>query len=553
MMFDGAHLRRAVEAATLDAVRAPGAFEAVVIGAGATGTFASLMLTEAGARVLLLDAGLPPDRLRGFTRRITTGIARRLLGRAAVERRARRRQPIQSQCYAWRGAPDAFVDDIRCPYVTPSDPSFVWLRARQLGGRWAIPEHGRQYYRLGPEDLASHENSGEAWPLAPGELDAWYGLVERRLAVAGRRDDLPWLPDSEIATVVTPTQTERALQEAIEARWPGERAVLSRYAAPLNTLEVAAATGKLLVRQGAVARKIDVDAAGRVRGVVWADARSRTEQRVEAPLVFLCASALESTRLLLLSGNAQSPEGLGSSSGVLGRYLMDHLRLKIEGTGPPLPVDDIARGRCLYLPRFDAREEATPPPARGFGVQVYRQGIPDADHSGFSAASFGEMVPDRDNRVTLHPTLRDAWGIPVLNIECRHSAQDLELAREQSRALRELAEVAGVTITRIDEAPAPPGSANHECGTARMGSDPANSVLNPHNECWEAEGLYVPDGASFPSQGSQNPTLTLLALTARACAHALASSAPAAHPTPPQPDAHGEAPRRGTDRTPAPS
>ena len=131
------------------------------------------------------------------------------------------------------------------------------------------------------------------------------------------------------------------------------------------------------------------------------------------------------------------------------------------------------------------------------------------------------MVPRPENGVTLDPERRDAWGIPVLRIDCAHGDTELVQAREQTAALRGLAEVAGVTLTHIDEAPAPPGSAIHECGTARMVSDAASSVLDSHNQCWEAQGLYLTDGACFPSQGTQHPTLTILALTARACDHAL--------------------------------
>src|SRR5262249_37896793 len=134
---------------------------------------------------------------------------------------------------------------------------------------------------------------------------------------------------------------------------------------------------------------------------------------------------------------------------------------------------------------------------------------------------FAEMLPKSENRVTLDPGRRDAWGIPVLRIDCAHSDKELTRAREQIAMLRELAELAGVTLAHIDEAPQPPGIAAHECGTARMGKSSESSVLDPHNQCWEAQGLYVTDGACFPSQGSQNPTLTILALTARACDHAV--------------------------------
>jgi choline dehydrogenase-like flavoprotein len=134
------------------------------------------------------------------------------------------------------------------------------------------------------------------------------------------------------------------------------------------------------------------------------------------------------------------------------------------------------------------------------------------------------MLPRPENRVRLDEKRRDAWGIPVLRIDCSHGPEELARVREQTIALRALAEAAGVTLTQIDDAAAPPGAANHECGTARMGSDPASSVLDPHNQCWEAQGLYVTDGACFPSQGTQNPTLTILALTARACDYAVRSA-----------------------------
>jgi choline dehydrogenase-like flavoprotein len=521
LMLPGPALAAALRATTLEVARAAGRYDAVVIGAGAAGGLAALLFTEAGLRVLVLDAGVVRSPIRLLSRRVARGLTRRFLGATALAAIDRRRHAIQTQCYAWPSAPEAFVDDVDCPYFTPPDHPFVWLRARQLGGRWFIPDHGRQYYRLGPNDLAPTDGQSPPWPLQVGELDPWYASVERRLGLAGRRDNLPWLPDSELSIVLEPTPAEAALQRLISARWPGARPLLGRFAAPFNALEAAAQTGQLSIRSGAIAREIEVERSGRVRGVAWIDQRNRTEERACAPLVFLCASALESTRLLLLSRSPGSPDGLGASSGVLGRYLMDHVRVRAEGVGPPLLFGSrTEEGRCLYLPRFEARDLSAPRPGRGFGVQI-TQDWASGRRSHFFAASFAEMLPKPENRVTLDPKRRDAWGIPVLQIDCSHGLAELFRAREQASALRELAEVAGVTLTQIDEAPAPPGSANHECGTARMGSDPASSVLDSHNECWEARGLYLTDGACFPSQGSQNPTLTILALTARACDHAL--------------------------------
>jgi choline dehydrogenase-like flavoprotein len=519
LMAPSPALAAALRATTLEVVRTAGAYDALVIGAGATGGLAALLLCEAGLRVLVLDAGSARSPVRSVLRRLTRRVVRHFLGPAAVKV-FDRRQAIQSRCYAWGLAPEAFVDDIDCPYITTPDHPFVWLRARQLGGRMVVPGHGRQYYRLGPNDFAPVDGLSPPWPLLTGELDPWYASVERRLGLAGTRDNLPWLPDSELSYVLSETPAEASLRRSIVARWPGARPVLGRFAAPFDALEAAAQTGRLLIRRGAIAREIEVDKSGRVRGAAFIDQRSRTEERAYAPLVFLCASALESTRLLLLSRSPQGRDGLGAASGVLGRYLMDHVRLRAHGQGQPLLSGPSEEGRCLYLPRFDARELSAPGPGRGFGVQLFQVSAGEGP-SHFTAITFAEMLPRSENRVTLDPKQRDAWGIPVLHIECRHGQAELERARDQSAALRELAEVASVTLTAVDEAPAAPGSANHECGTARMGTDPANSVLSPHNECWEAQGLYVTDGSCFPSQGTQNPTLSLLALTARACDHAL--------------------------------
>ena len=175
------------------------------------------------------------------------------------------------------------------------------------------------------------------------------------------------------------------------------------------------------------------------------------------------------------------------------------------------------KARCLYLPRFDARAFPVPRSERGYGVQVYQVSGRWRQVLLSSPLPFAEMLPRPENRVTLDPVRRDAWGIPVLRIDCAYDEAQLALVPDQTQALRELAELAEIEVIRLDEKPRPPGTAVHECGTARMGSDPANSVLDSNNQCWDARGLYVTDASCFPSQGTQNPTLTILALTARAC------------------------------------
>jgi choline dehydrogenase-like flavoprotein len=528
-------LSAVLQATTLEGLRGRGNHDVIVVGAGAAGGLAAMLLSEAGLRVLVLDAGLPQSWSRAPLRRLAGSLVRRLStpeglsflpsfvipgARRTIRVLGRWRQPIQIRCFAWERAPELFVDDRDCPYVTPPSRPFVWVRARMLGGRVALPGHGRQYYRLGPTDFHPTDGLSPPWPIKPGELDHWYALVENRLGLSGKRDGLPSVPDSEIANILDPTAAEDVLQKKIVQRWPTARPILSRYAPPLAALETAAATGRMQCRQGAIVREIQTDDSGNVQGVTWVDHQTGTEQQASAPIVFLCASALESTRILMLSRSKKNPNGLGGSSNSLGTHLMDHVIVSAEGYAPRQPVESFGEdGRCLYLPRFDARLPTMTPSSRGYGIQVYQYPIA-GQRSLFAAFAFAEMIPRSQNRVTLDQSRRDAWGIPVLRIDCSYDEEQLARARSQTQALREVAQLAGALLHRLDETPRPPGSAIHECGTARMGTDPANSVLDPNNECWDARGLYVTDGASFPSQGSQNPTLTILALTARACHHA---------------------------------
>ena len=531
-------LQSVLDATSLEAAKASGAHDAVVIGAGGAGGLAALLLAEAGLRVLVLDAG-KPSRAAGVSHRVpTTRLLRHLsgpaglkliprslvpLGRLALRTLGRWRYPIQSQCAAWARSPGGFVDDRECPYIMPREHPFLWLRSRQLGGRMALAGHGRQYYRLSHDDFSRQDGLSSPWPFAPGELDSWYEKVEQRLDLSGTYDGVPWQPDSRLSHVLEPFQHEAALMKAIATRWPGTKPMLGRFAPPMNALEQAALTGRLSCRQGAVVREIEVDKTGSVSGVTWIDHATRSEARVAARLVFLCSSALESTRILMLSRGPDGTAGIGSSSGVLGRGLMDHILVTAWASAPPLAPDTQAiDGRSVYLPRFDARCAAAPT-GRGFGVQAY-QFPARSGRSHFIAGVYGEMLPKEDNRVSLAPGKRDAWGIPVLRIDCRYGATELSQAREQAKAALELIEAAGASLDRLGKVPEPLGSASHECGTARMGSAPKNSVLDLFNQCWEARGLYVTDGACFPSQGSQNPTLTILALTARACDHALRSA-----------------------------
>jgi len=316
---------------------------------------------------------------------------------------------------------------------------------------------------------------------------------------------------------------EAEVFERIKSRWSRVQPILGRSAPPLSSIEAAANTSRLFCRTGAIARDVQVDNSGQAAGVSWYDRASGGIRSAQARIVFLCASSLETTRILLSSRSAASSDVLGAASDTLGRYLMDHVLLSANGVGGVLPGAPVASepGRCVYLPRFD-RRNADSSDGRGYGVQVYRSSA-GRGKSNFTAVAFAEMTPRAENRVVLDPRQRDAWGLPVLRIACRHNDAELRLAADQCTALREVSELLGVSLHRLDQMPAPPGSAIHECGTARMGLSPTDSVLDSNNECWDAKGLYVTDASAFPSQGAQNPTLTILALTARACHHVVGS------------------------------
>jgi choline dehydrogenase-like flavoprotein len=511
-------------------------FDAIVVGAGAAGGLAALMLCEGGARVLVLDAGLPPSLRRAPFQttlqfliknwadlRFLKFVPPRLVykGRQALKLAGRLRQPIQSQCYAWERLPEVFVDDIDSPYTTPEDKPFTWIRAWTIGGRLIVPGHGRQYYRLNRQELNSGAGLGPPWPIDCDELDPWYAAVEKRIGLSGEMNGLACPPDSELGTILQRLPSETTVVSAIKGRWPQADAILGRYAPPFPSIDLAGAAGRLTRRSGAVCQKVELAKTGRVSGVVWYDRQTGREMRAQSNCVFLCASTLETTRILLTSAAANGQK-FGVSSGVLGHYLMDHIVSKIESVGPASVGDPVSveEGRCVYLPRFDNRNGSSSSSEGGFGVQLYETAATPGK-SYFTAVAFSEMAPRAENKVSLSSTKIDAWGMPCLHIDCAHGEREKETMDRQLQALREVAAVLKLDPSRTLESLGPPGLAIHECGTARMGDDPRRSVLDPNNQCWDTKGLYVTDGACFPSQGGQHPTLTIMALTARACQHAL--------------------------------
>ncbi|HKZ12767.1 MAG TPA: GMC family oxidoreductase [Solirubrobacterales bacterium] len=469
--------------------------DVIVVGAGAAGGWAAKELSERGLVVTVLDAGPLDPTPDG------TGLSRR---------------PIQSHCYACTEA-DAhlFVDDLDNPYEVAPGTSFSWLRGRQVGGR--LLTWGLTSPRMEDDEFkaASVDGVGEDWPISAADLAPAYARVEEFLDV--RRAPL--------------NEPERRLAEVVEARWPTRRVEASPKACrePLRPLEAALATGRVTLRAETIAERLLVGAGGdRVTGVAMVDRRTGTRDELQARAVVLCASALESTRLLLNWAGDHHPDGLANSSGALGRYLMDHTSgVYFEGRVPHGAESTAASpSEGGILAGFRNVTESVDGFHRGYEVEF--QALPGAPRrrrlrrdtrETFWMSAFGEMLPDPENRVEIDPARTDAWGIPTLRIDARHSENERAMARDQVATLREMLDAAGFEITGAQTELAPLGMAAHEMGTARMGADPATSVLNPWNQTWDVPNLLVTDAASFTSSGYRNPTLTIMALTVRACTH----------------------------------
>lgn len=529
------NLAHAIAAASIDRT-ANHRHDAIIVGAGSAGGMASAILSEAGMKVLTLDAGARRPFASAPALSATSALVQLLANPAATRllppafiRKGRDilraiggvRQPIQREALAWAHLPEAFVDDLEFPYETDEAPhAFRWLRAHVLGGRAALPGRARPYYRLSPTDFTPRDERSPTWPLKYKDLVPWYEFVEKRIGLSGRQEGAARLPDSHITHHRPSTASESALIYAIKRHWPRVSPIIGRYATRADLMNQAAATGNLLCRTGALVRTVEVDSRGAARGVVWYDRETRRLERATAPIVFLCASALESTRILMMSGDG----GIGNGSGHLGRNLMDHVMQRAEGTAAGLPGgnNQPQQAQSVFLPRFDQRNGASPS-HQGFGVQV-RQSPGRRGESWFTATALSEMKPHHANRISLDPDNCDALGAPRLRIHCEPTSTDPAASVRRTEALRELADLAGASLHRIDESPLAPGLAAHACGTARMGATAAESVLDPFNQCWEARGLYVTDAAAMVSQGSVGPALTVMALTARACAHALQNS-----------------------------
>src|ERR1700756_1802626 len=548
-------------------------YDAIVVGSGITGGWAAKELTEKGLETLVLEAGRPIDPT-DYVEHVPMSEARfRGMG---DRRRDDENQPIQQNCSALDELNSKFfVNDRENPYVTDQDKPFLWIRGRQVGGRSII--WGRQSYRWSDLDFEANAREGIAidWPIRYQDIAPWYDYVEDFIGVCGQPEGLPQLPDGKFLPPMEMTCSELGVKDAIAKHFPGERlmtigraAILTRahggraachycgpcqrgcitrsYFSSLNaTLPAAQATGKLTLRPHSVVHSLIFDSkTRRVAGVRVIDGRTQQALEFRGRVIFLCASALESTRILLHSTTPEFPDGLANSSGELGRNLMDHV-MGGGASGRILGNEDrVQLGRRpngIYVPRFRNVKQKNPIFLRGYGFQGggwRREWDRGATMAGFGADfkrtlsqpgpwmfdfyGFGECLPNRDNYVELDKEKADAWGVPALRIHCQWRDNERAILKDMSITAAEMLSAAGAHEIEPFIEDNAPGLTIHEMGTARIGHGPKTSVLNQHNQAHDLKNLFLTDGACMTSSSCVNPSLTYMALTARACDYAVA-------------------------------
>ncbi|MEG3088903.1 GMC family oxidoreductase [Sphingomonas sp. PB4P5] len=546
-------------------------FDAIVIGSGVSGGFAAKELTEKGLRVLMLDRGKMVEHGEGYT----------YDGKPAYEVPARNIMPkslvesdyfIAKHGYLAPSNREFYNDDRLNPYAHDEGSKFYWIRPAAVGGKSII--WGRWCFRWSPEDFEANKRDGVDgdWPIRYDDVAPWYSYVEKYIGVSGSRENLPYLPDSEFQPPIPMNVAEKWLKQGLEAKFPGRKLIHTRlsnmtedkpeqnrtkcqfrnqcsngcsfgayFSTQAVTLPAARATGRLTLKSDAVVTNLIYDPAGkRVTGVRFIDAKTEQAQTVEADLVFLCASAIASTQILLNSRAPGSDRSHFDASGTLGRYVMDHIfRVGIEGDIPGMDqfIEYGRRPGAVYIPRFrniggdeglgfrrgygyQGGAYRNPAAPVGFGASM-KQGMRQYAPWKFSMGAFGECLPYADNRISLHQSKADRFGVPLVRFDVRFRDNELRMMTDARTQGEAMLQAAGLTNVKSTESEHVPGDAIHEMGGARMGRDPRTSVLNEWSQAHTAANLYVTDGAQMASIACVNPSLTFMALTARAADHAV--------------------------------
>ena len=548
-------------------------FDAIVVGSGISGGWAAKELTEKGLRVLLLERGKNVEHIKDYVnaRKGPWEYAHRGGRTTAMEDAypvLKRDYPLNERNLDW------WASDKDSPYTEIK--RFDWYRGYHVGGRsltW-----GRQSYRLSDYDFEANARDGVAvdWPIRYADLAPWYDYVERHAGISGSVENMPQLPDGQFQPAMPLNCGEELVAERLKGAFNGHRRIIpgrtanmtqSRpgrspcqyrnacfvgcpyggyFSTQASTLPAAMATNRLTLKPFAIVTDLTYDRdRKRATGVNVLDAVTEKTIEYKAPIIFLCASTLNSSWILMRSATDVWPGGLGSSSGELGHNLMDHhFRVGASGALNEPSLDEKyyfgERPTGFYIPRYrnlfgDKRDYL-----RGFGYQGsasrtgWQRAVRELGVGGdfkdrmaqpggwrIGATAFGEMLPDHDNSIGIDETKTDKWGLPVLKVDCEIKENERLMRVDMMNDMAETLEMSGVRDVETYDNEYAPGMGIHEMGTARMGRDPKTSVLNGWNQVWDAPNVFVTDGSGMTSAACQNPSLTYMAMTARAADHAV--------------------------------
>ncbi|MFN2399479.1 MAG: GMC oxidoreductase [Gemmatimonadaceae bacterium] len=542
------------------------AYDAIVVGSGISGGWAAKELTEKGLRVLLLERGRNVEHIKDYVN--ATKAPWEYPHRGGRTKAMEEQYPVLKRDYPLNEKNLAFwVKDSESPYTEVK--RFDWYRGYQVGGRSLM--WGRQSYRLSDFDFAANAKEGIAtdWPIRYADLAPWYDHVERHAGISGSIEQMAQLPDGQFQPAMPLNCGEELIAGRLKKLYNGRRRLIpgrcanatkqlpgrnacqyrdacwlgcpygGYFSTQSSTLPAAVATGRLTLKPFAIVSEVLYDRdRKRATGVRVIDAVSNQTTDYTAKVIFLCASALNSVWLLLRSATDIWPGGLGSSSGELGHNLMDHhFRCGAEGTLEGLDDKYYYGGRPtgFYIPRYrnlfgDKREYL-----RGFGYQgsagregwsravaelgvgaAFKDKMAQPGKWTIGATAFGEMLPKHANMVSLDEAKKDKWGLAVLKIDCATGENERLMRKDMIADMADMLEQTGVKNVHPYDSDYFPGMGIHEMGTARMGRERKTSVLNAHNQVWDAPNVFVTDGACMTSAACQNPSLTYMALTARA-------------------------------------
>ena len=543
-------------------------YDAIVVGSGISGGWAAKELAEKGLKVLMLERGRNIEHIKDYVN--AHNEAWNYPHRDLATQEMKELEPVIKRDYPLNESTYGMWESHQTsPYVEKK--RFDWYRGYHVGGRSLL--WGRQSYRLNEADFMANakEGVGVDWPIRYSDMASWYDYVERFAGISGSRDGLDVLPDGQYQPPIPLNVVEKDLAKRLQKAFKGTRHIINGRSANMtepkpeqnrvncqyrnkcwlgcpfggyfstqsSTLPVAMATGNLTVRPFSIVTRVLYDKdKKRATGVEILDSENNQTYEFKSKIVFLNASALNSVWMLMNSATDVWDGGLGSSSGELGHNIMDH-HFRVGASADIEGFDDKyyygRRPSGFYIPRFRNWGDDKRDYLRGFGYQgaASRQGwnrnvaemgigadlkntLSEPGGWSIGMTAFGEMLPNHDNKVYLNKAQKDKWGLPVLEMDVEIKENEYAMRKDMMNDAVEMFEKMGLKNVQGYDADYAPGMGIHEMGGARMGRDPKSSVLNAHNQVWDAPNVFVTDGAAMTSASCVNPSLTYMALTARA-------------------------------------